>query len=214
MVLGPQGPGRVGRRRFLLDMRAAHRAARSRSPIMTRSATRWSRRAHETAAALLAATPTVPAGADVTAPAGPRGRDRYESVRGADLAGDSPAALRPCLFAALLDADDLPRPARPGRPPSRPRSRPRAAGTSGRGQAHRACVAGPPMFVVGRTCVRKIGGLSDDNDTNVCACRSIRANLALCLGFRHGVRAMEIAWHEVWLRSGRSPRRQCRVQDA
>lgn len=139
MVLGPQGPGRVGRRRFLTDGPPVGgpfslRASAGRAPARADTCTpapppRAGRHAHE---------PCAPAGgpcAGAAAPQGPR--------RGCPRRFPSASAPPPGR-------------ARPDRPPSRRRGRPRAAGTSGPGRA--PCALGVPVdgWNAGGTCVRTI----------------------------------------------------------
>jgi hypothetical protein len=186
MVLGSQGPGRVGRRRFLY----AHEP-----PLGAARGVLWPIRYYVTRGSLT--TPTCALHPRKTS-AARRSRatlrrklahrqdtDRHalptQRLPDAAHQGDS---VEPSGVGAQ-PRDDRPDPslpprtwgsrsARPGRPPSRPRNRPRATGTSGPvaassrdAAAHRACA-------MNRTCVRRLGPSSDGIDANRCLC-------ALCL---------------------------------
>jgi hypothetical protein len=159
MVLGPQGPGRVGRRRFLQQsIRPPSGAAvvvlelageRRPAPVTTNR--------FASPHACPARGARVPARPYRRAPAsGKHGRGPSAGPPGA------PARAR----AAAPGADVAPEGARSGRPPSRRRSRPRAKGTSGSGAGHRARAVQAGMFSLDRTCVRKVRPRADGTDAN------------------------------------------------
>ncbi len=128
MVLGSQGPGRVGRRRFFSRARAVRTGGPppcAGSPCELPGRSLRALVAFADAAARRSAT--------ARRAGRPHVRHGREAERGAGAPERRPGA-RAHARAAAPGAGGGPGPARPRRPPSRPRSRPRAAGTSGPGE--------------------------------------------------------------------------------
>ena len=185
MVLGPQGPGRVGRRRFFRyagRLRAARRRIAGelrREPQAPRVAEaggsgaandrtlRASDRTRSLRAARVARAAPDPHAA-VAPAAAPAPLARPARGTAAQAPGADPDACARTLCAAALGADAGRGWARPGRPPSRPRSRPRATGTSGPRVQHRARAAQACVLACWGTCVRKLRSRSDGLAANVC----------------------------------------------
>jgi hypothetical protein len=187
MVLGPQGPGRVGRRRFF---RYAGRLRGGPSSYYSESLPRRSERTSDAGSGALepfidrkrrashrTRSPRRPPGArprphDAAAPAVAPAQDA-PPARGtaAQAPGSGPDACARTLCAARLGADAGRGWARPGRPPSRPRSRPRATGTSGPRVLRRARAAQACVSVGGGTCVRKVRSPPDGLAANMCTHR-------------------------------------------
>ncbi len=155
MVLGSQGPGRVGRRRFLRRRQGRLRAARRRL--------RSRRRRHD---------PRTPPNGAASRPGaglphhGGSGRGSAGSPAPAARDGACEGAR-----AAALDAGGPPGSARPCRPPSRRRGRPRAAETSESGGGHRAHAGRGLMFALTGTCVRNVRQAVGRIPANTCTYR-------------------------------------------
>ena len=160
MVLGPQGPGRVGRRRFFLSRQRTAQAVRlSLHGDLSRPACFDSRR-------------RAPA-ADAWWQHHQRGTGKHVLPDSAHRLGEAEGAR-----AAALGADGASAGARSGRPPSRRHCRPRAKGTSGSNAGHRVRAGQTLMFAMTGTCVRKIGTGSDGPGANRCTCRQVAPDLA------------------------------------
>jgi hypothetical protein len=201
MVLGPQGPGRVGRRRFLQQSdTAALRGGRCR----------WGARGESHRAPVAAsrvARPHAGPGRGAHAGARPcrRARASRTGGRGASAGRpDAPARAR----AATPGADVAPEGARSGRPPSRRRSRPRAKGTSGSSAGHRARAVQAWMFSSDRTCVRKVRPRADGTDANTRTYRPRGWKSALECGNRASDLQAKLQIGAVW-QAGWSGRHCC-----
>jgi hypothetical protein len=205
MVLGPQGPGRVGRRRFISTYgppsggpsssmeQLMQLCGKALVPFHGASGragrpNRGGRSSHEGTSTPPQSCACVLRGARTRGPRRAKGTPAAVPAPGRHGAGRT-------LRAAALDADAIHGHARPGRPPSRPSSRPRATGTSGPRVGHRARAAQASMSERGRTCVRKIGSGSDGIDANVCARSIFGADLALEGRFGHHVVQWKLQSH-------------------
>ena len=196
MVLGSQGPGRVGRRRFIY----AHEPPTGRLVALL-----WPRDQRPFATGGFLTTPPRAHHPRKTAPAkGNRATLRRELARRQDT---STPVLPPPHFpgaahragSAIPSCADAParhrsyghpsRSRRPrtapatqyallARPPSRKHRRPRATRTRARAAASAPAVAALRVCAMNRTCVRTVARPSDSTYANRCLCTRLRASRA------------------------------------
>jgi hypothetical protein len=179
MVLGSQGPGRVGRRRFL----NAHEPPTGRlvallcpfgtngprrTPTAHRS-TRKARRARRSRATLRRelARPQDTNTPAREAPPLQGVSHKVGSAESLDVDGSHCPTLPSRISATWCTRPGRP----PSRPPSRPRGHPRAAGTSAPVAGRFRGAARLPVCSMNRTCVRTVGVRSDGTHANTCLCR-------------------------------------------
>jgi hypothetical protein len=191
MVLGPQGPGRVGRRRFFLTSRPPGRLVCVRNrlhALPSAGSVRIAARGSSCPRRSSGPAEAVRCGSSGPLLFAPRRRVPWGTRWGTDTPrAPGPAGLDVAVYVAraaprgALGPRQAPRRLTgvpPGRPPSRLDRRPRAGGTHRRVRALRERAARVSMFGLNRTCVRRVGAPADGSTRTYVRPPSAIANLA------------------------------------